>query len=270
MELDLQFKSSNLQLSYNKMVSTIHSNGTEKTIQCTNNNESKKIEIVNSRENYASSEKTKFYKGKGFKIGMAVIVLAFMFKGCGSKPNDTSSTSTTNTNKQMEQKQEVKQEETKPKEIEQLTYKILNNIDEVKANFNNAAAKLNIDFRINNLTVKDGEKQNTAQCMLNDHIGIMRTINKKDNTVREVMMIAQGDGTTKSAANMIVVAGTLIATAEPGISNEDRAQLIKELGIPSEIKDGFERDVTHNNFKYHVSLSNSIGFMFSIGNAQDK
>lgn len=188
---------------------------------------------------------------------LLIALLSFfvaVFSACGTTNTDNVSTNT---------------KKTEAPKVEKPVYKIFNNVEESKTSFNNAASKLNIGFSLNNLDVKEGEVQNTAQCMLNDHIIILELINKKDNTVREISMIAQGDGTDQSTANILLVIGTLISTVEPNINNEDRIQLIKDLGIPGEIKDGFQRKKIHNNFKYTITMSSKVGLMFSIGNAQD-
>lgn len=307
MELDLQFSSGNIQLSYNKMVSEIHKE-TIDSVQAVETKGNEETAIIEKKTSTDGSEEEyfeiNFYNKEWFMwvtlilfapIGIyllwkhrrysknARVVLSIFFgiiflialrNNVFNNKQDTKANSTVAEQKQDVKKEEVKeepkQEDVKTKEVEKPTYKILNSTDEVKENFNNAAEKLNVNFRINNLSVESGDKQNVFKYMINDHIGLVGSVNKKDNTLRSLIMTAQGDGTSESGANMLIATGILVSTIEPSITNDARKQLLKDLGIPSELKNGFSRTIEHNGLKYFVSLDNNIGLSFAIDNAEDK
>lgn len=69
---------------------------------------------------------------------------------------------------------------------------------------------------------------------------------------------------------MLIETGMLVSTAEPNRANDDRKQLLNNLVIPSELKNGFSRTIEYNGLKYFVSLDSNIGLSFAIDNVGDK
>ncbi|MGI6436373.1 MAG: PH domain-containing protein [Syntrophomonadaceae bacterium] len=189
--------------------------------------------------------------------GIIVVILVALFSG-----DDNSNTST---------KDVPASKNASPTEVVK-TYSLGITPDEFKANFNSAAAKVDADFKIDNLELKSGEIQDVYQSMLTENIGLLITANKKDGSVRDVTLIAQGDGTFKSGADIIIAIGTLITAFHPESTPDERGQVLKDLGLFKEGTDilNLKGNTTRGKYKYWINSSPTIGIMFGVQDKNDE
>lgn len=231
---------------------------------------------------------------KGKKIGLplilSLILSIFIFGGAiGYNTNNEEKSVTNNTavtaQTQAQPKiQEQPNQQAQPVKIEQKTaksntetttqaqtYKVLNSVEELQSRFNPNSDKYQLGFKINNTNIKPGQVQDVFQCMLNQYIGLNCAINKSDKSIRSVGMIAHGgDGSSKSAAEVLVTIGTLIGTIDPSLSVDNISQITKDLGLHQSDLMGLKKTVTKNNLTYGVDISKEVGIYFYIQSANDK
>jgi hypothetical protein len=122
------------------------------------------------------------------------------------------------------------------------------------------------------LELKSGEIQDVYQSMLTENIGLLITANKKDGSVRDVTLIAQGDGTFKSGADIIIAIGTLITAFHPESTPDERGQVLKDLGLFKEGTDilNLKGNTTRGKYKYWINSSPTIGIMFGVQDKNDE
>ncbi|MDQ0484002.1 hypothetical protein [Guptibacillus hwajinpoensis] len=148
--------------------------------------------------------------------------------------------------------------------------------NEFKSEWNGAVNSLDISdsmFQIDNLEVSNGDVQGSFQKMLNQNIAVIGTINKADDSVRDVMILAQGDGTPSSGANMMISFGLLINATNPSLSADQRGQVFHDLGILDEGADllSLNNSVVTNGVEYSFdgTAADSFGVTFSAGDPDD-
>lgn len=146
---------------------------------------------------------------------------------------------------------------------------IIESIDLLKQNFNNYARNNNLDFKINEIQIEKGEVKNSFTYMFNENIGIVGGLNKSDNSIHSLTMIAMGDGTLSSGADIIVLMIGIIAVADPSINPDDRAKILKQLGLFDKENDiaNMESHTIQNGLKYSISSSSATGIWFSVDKA---
>lgn len=86
---------------------------------------------------------------------------------------------------------------------------------------------------------------------------------KEDMILKSITMIASGDGSTQTSANMFIAMGILIASINPHESVEFRKNLLSDLGI-LELKDGTKNVVIVKKIKYGLNFSKELGLWFSV------
>lgn len=137
--------------------------------------------------------------------------------------------------------------------------------------FNIASQEFESSFQIDNLSVTDGEVQDVATIMLNDYIAMNLSINKEDKSVRDILMIGQGDGTAASGLDIMVTIGTIITATNPDLTPDERGDVLNELGLMDEAGLSDEQQsAVRNGVKYTFESSDLIGIMFTAGNSDDK
>lgn len=137
--------------------------------------------------------------------------------------------------------------------------------DDFKDAFNKESATNDFDLTIDDLNVKEGEVQNSFQYMFTDHLGILGSIDKANGKVKDVMMMGSGDGTAKSASNILICIGTLISTVDPTVEPKQRGEILKKLGLFDKKKDimNLNSKTEKNGIKYSISSSKIMGLTFS-------
>jgi hypothetical protein len=144
--------------------------------------------------------------------------------------------------------------------------------DEFKNRFNVASQQIGSHLKIENLTIQDGPVQDTFNYAFNDQIAIVGSVHKKDGNVRDLMLICQSDGTPSSAADIFVAMGLLIMATTPDLNQDERTEVMKELGLLGDDIDlsNLDKKTIRNNIEYHVTFSPQTGFIFSAGHVNDQ
>jgi len=139
--------------------------------------------------------------------------------------------------------------------------------DEFKDAFNKYSASKSLDLTIDDLTIKEGEVQNTFQYMFTDNLGILGTVRKSDGKMTELMMIGSGDGSFKSGSNIIICMMAIIATVDPDLAPEKRIDVLKGLGMMGDKKvdiTNMDGKTETEKMKYSIASNKYTGLMFSV------
>ncbi|MBQ4843323.1 hypothetical protein M5E03_18645 [Bacillus safensis] len=90
------------------------------------------------------------------------------------------------------------------------------------------------------------------------------TIRDNDEILlKNITMIASGDGKPESGSNILLAIGILIACMNPNESVEFRNSIFRDLGL-FDLKMGFDGTTVRNDFKYKLNLSQEMGLWFTI------
>ncbi|MED4172360.1 hypothetical protein P4631_07845 [Halalkalibacterium halodurans] len=140
-------------------------------------------------------------------------------------------------------------------------------VEEFENRFNDVSKAFGSPFHIDDIKIKIGKVQDVGMIKLNDHMAINLTI-RKDGTVRDFVMIAQGDGSQKSGYDILLIIATLIAVTNPMLSEDGRANVLRGLGLnkrlPTDKVIHIEGDI-----RYTLSSSVGIGIMFTASDKDD-
>lgn len=161
--------------------------------------------------------------------------------------------------------------ETQPPEQESVPGSLDMTPEEFQQRFNEAAVRVESDFHIDTMDITAGEVQDVFQSMLTDNIGLLGTINKTDGSLRDIMIMAQGDGTFQSGVDIILAIGTIIATTNPELAPKERGQVLTDLGLLDENTDitNLDSSTVRGQYKYWISSSPAIGIMFGVKDNND-
>lgn len=120
-------------------------------------------------------------------------------------------------------------------------------------------------FPYNKLELDDGNS--LVNIKLKDYKNILFFADllsfQEEKILKSITMVASGDGTPKSGANIFIAMGILIASLNPDENVEFRKKIFSELGI-SDLKMGTKSETIVNNFSYRLNTSKEIGVMFSV------
>lgn len=131
--------------------------------------------------------------------------------------------------------------------------------------FNQAAKAFKSNLRLNQLKFEKGPINDSFTGSINENIVFVGSIDKKTQKLQSVTMIAQGDGTMKSGANIMLGIGQLIMTIAPELDAKGRGQLLKDMGLtPENLEDGAEGRYTIGNKKFFFTMSDMIGLWFGV------
>ena len=200
---------------------------------------------------YALWKSSKF--NKGWKIGLtAFVALGFI----AALSDDSQASSDRNTS------QQTKPAEAPPAKKEA---RLFETPDDFKDAFNKYSTSNSLGMEIDELTIVEGEVNNTFKYTLNQNVSVVGSISKKDGSVKEVMMFGSGDGSISSGGNIILCMLGIIAAVDPGIAPENRIDILKETGLIGK-KDidltDFSGKTQRNGIKYFVTSTELTGLMF--------
>ncbi len=149
---------------------------------------------------------------------------------------------------------------------------VLKDIYTFKNRFNKYCRKSKSSLRIKNITIQIGEVNNTFQYMFNDHIGLIGTLNKKDNSLKEITMIGQGNGNLDSATNILITMGGIISCITPTIKPSGRGKILREIGFFNDNVDinNLEANTKRGDIKYWINSSKYLGIMFGASNIKNE
>src|SRR5699024_2524028 len=138
-------------------------------------------------------------------------------------------------------------------------------VNEFRENFDKAADEFALPFRSNKTAkVEEGEVNDTQQVLTaSDYVNIFATLNKEGD-VLSINLIGIGDGSEDSGFEIISVIGTSIAAAQPELTEDDRGDILKELGVLDEGSFGEMMSTNRNGFTYSLSIDEATGVMFFI------
>lgn len=183
----------------------------------------------------------------------------------------TASTSSTgNSNKQPTEKPPTKTT-TDVKVADEVPGSLGMTPEKFRQEFNRAAKELEFPYSINKINIQNGSAQDVFQYMFTDHLGLTASVNKKDGTVRDMLVMGQGDGSLQSGVDIILAMGVLIETTNPNLSPTERGNILKDLGIIGDNVDVSDLDgkTIRNGIKYTVTSSPQLGIMLSASDAND-
>ncbi|MEK4368048.1 MULTISPECIES: hypothetical protein [Paenibacillus] len=108
--------------------------------------------------------------------------------------------------------------------------------------------------------------------MTTDYIRITSSVNKVDESLRDVMMIGQGNGTLSSGADIIISIGLVILATNADIPTSAVGDIMKNLGVIDEGVDWttIDESTEVNGVRYTLTGSDVLGIMFSASDANDK
>lgn len=178
--------------------------------------------------------------------------------------------------KEQEEKakaEQAKKEEEERKLLEQQKQDKVESIgmkpEQFKNNFNKISNEVQTGFNINQLVIDEGAVQNTFKYQINDNVGIIGSVNKRTGLVREITMVAQGDGTEQSGIDMLLAMGTLIRASDLKMTPEESGNILNKLiGEDFNIND-YEASTVRNGIEYSIMTSSELGIWFIISNAND-
>jgi flagellar motor protein MotB len=138
--------------------------------------------------------------------------------------------------------------------------------------FNESAEEFDSTLRIKNIKLEVGSLQNSFQHMFTENLGVIGTVNKQDNSVRDVLILGSGNGLASSGMDIFIAMGILIAATNPELAPDERGDILRDLGLMDENTDILNIDAStiRNGIRYNISGSEQIGIMFSVGDANDK
>lgn len=139
--------------------------------------------------------------------------------------------------------------------------------------FNSTATNLNLaDLTIGKLKVQDGAVQDVFSYKISEYVYLQGIVNKSDGSVREVTMIGAGDGTPQSGTDILLTIGLVIASTNPGLTTEERAGVLQDLGLLSEGVDitQINQSTKRNGIKYTIKGSKELGIWFIASDANEK
>ncbi|RAI85658.1 hypothetical protein DET54_12113 [Paenibacillus pabuli] len=146
--------------------------------------------------------------------------------------------------------------------------------EEFRKSFNKRAdvlnnSKLKIGKKLN---IETGPAQDVFQYMTTDYIGIAGSVNKADGSLRDVMMIGQGNGTLSSGTDLVLTIGLVILATNPDLPSKAVGSVLDDLGILNEGVDWttVNESTELNGIRYSITGSDAIGIMFSASDANDK
>lgn len=134
------------------------------------------------------------------------------------------------------------------------------NADDFKSKFNSFSKSIGSPFKIKGIEITKGEKQNTATIMLTDLIAINLFMDR-ENIVKEIIVIAKGDNTTKSGYDIMLAIGSIISITNPQLNEKGRADALKSLGLNKGIPD--KANLTIGDIRYDLVHNNKVAFIFT-------
>jgi hypothetical protein len=133
--------------------------------------------------------------------------------------------------------------------------------------FNQSALKNSFNFQLPNIGVQNGEANNMFQCKFTNNLGIVGTVDKTNNGVKEITMIGSSDGTLESSTNLILCMAVIIASVDPSLLPEQRGDVLRELGFfgadNTDIMN-LSTKTEKNRLQYFINSSPQIGIIFGV------
>lgn len=137
------------------------------------------------------------------------------------------------------------------------------NIVEFEGRWEETANEFNFPYRKLSFSTEDTILQ--IKLLNNKNIAFMGNIVEceEETVLKNITMIASGDGNLMSGSNMLVAMGILIACINPNENVEFRKSIFRDLGF-FDPNFGMKGSTIKNDFIYKLSFSKEMGFWFTI------
>ncbi|MNW28849.1 hypothetical protein D3C74_56880 [compost metagenome] len=143
--------------------------------------------------------------------------------------------------------------------------------EKFRKEFNSSAKSMGATLKIADSKIQNGSVQDVFSAQLNDNIYLQGSINKSDGSLRDMTMIARGDGSEESAANMLFTMGLIISVTSPDLSADERGNILRDVGLMGKIDfSNHNKSTERGAIKYTLITSDQIGIMFIAADVNDK
>ncbi|QGG46965.1 hypothetical protein [Heliorestis convoluta] len=206
-----------------------------------------------------------FRTGTPWKMGLAaafyVFILFYAYLLTTSSSNESpQEADITNNEQSIPVTASVQEQPTEPVRTLGIT------TDEFKSSFN-ALATLEIgDLTIDEFAVTEGRAQDVVRFSFRDLYEIMGTVNKDDNTLRNISIIGPGGD------ELVTYIEVLIGATDSSIEGEGIALILDELGLRGTNFDlsSMKTEYVYNEHKYIISGTKVLGLTFTIQHRFDR
>lgn len=121
--------------------------------------------------------------------------------------------------------------------------------------WNQSAEKVGSHFKMTGLNIVSDQQNQSFTYFITPSLKISGVLTK-DKTVEKLMLLGRGDNDLPLAIEQV------IAVTQPGLSIEQRNQIINKLGILNEPLEREDKRVTQNGFRYALFYPEKIGVIF--------
>lgn len=120
-------------------------------------------------------------------------------------------------------------------------------------------------FQYEHLEIKKDNNVFNIKISENKNIAFLGDIIEYGNEkiLKNINMLASGDGTPQSVVNIFIAIGILIACLNPQENIDFRNEILKELDMFN-LKIGMKSAILKNDFIYTVNFTKEIGLWFSV------
>ncbi len=140
--------------------------------------------------------------------------------------------------------------------------RLFTSVDVFKTHFNTFSEKVKSGFSVGETSISNGEINNTFSYLFNDNLSVVGSLNKQDNSIKEIMFIGSGDGTATSGADILIIAASLISTCEPNLTQTQKDKILNNLGFidGSLLSSEAPKKAISNNISYTCTHNEVTGF----------
>lgn len=89
------------------------------------------------------------------------------------------------------------------------------------------------------------------------------TPSQDEKILKNITMLASGDGSPQSGTNILIAIGILIACLNPNENVEFRKQILEQLGL-FKLEFGMKKVAVGNDFNYTINFSKELGLLLSV------
>jgi hypothetical protein len=142
--------------------------------------------------------------------------------------------------------------------------------NEFKEAYNEFCDKKEYPFHINKIKRLNGDVQNSFQIELSDWISLLGTVDKNNGGVNGLTLICMPNGSTANNANILLAMLVLISVVDPSIPPENRADVLKSLGMFDKNVDysNMNTETSKNGIKYSIVSGKGMGIWLCIEKAK--
>lgn len=136
--------------------------------------------------------------------------------------------------------------------------------------FNKESKRINAGLEIKNSDIVEHKVKDTFNYQLTDYIYLIGEVNKENGELWDVGILGSTDGTSDSAAELLVAAGLLFSSVQPGAEVSDGGEILNKLGFFEKDSDltNINNSIVKNGLLYSVLHKQDIGVMFHVASAK--